>query len=204
MDAHTHRHQAAAHLYVLSSTELTSGLTQTKFFCAGIHTWHVTKHTFDQVERLSAQNGCVAIGETGLDRLHPDWSLQIELFHQHAELAERLGKPLVVHVVRASSDLMHYLKHHRPTVPWLWHDFTGPLEALPKLLKLHPGLYFSMSPRGVARKNFNELWNAIPHDRRLLESDDSGVEIADVFRNAGVSRGDILNNYQNLFPDISW
>lgn len=204
MDAHTHRHQHSPHLYVLSSAELAASKTTASFFCAGIHPWHVTKHSFDQVELMASRSGCVAIGETGLDRLHPNWDQQLELFGQHAELAERLQKPLVVHVVRASSDLMHYLKHHRPKMPWLWHDFTGPLEALPKLMKLHPGLYFSMGPRGVARKDFSELWNAIPANRRLLESDDSGVDIAEVFRNAGVSRELLLSNYQNLFPSMTW
>lgn len=204
MDAHTHRHHQSPHVYVLSSQELAAGQTKAPFYCAGIHPWYVLKHSFKQVEMMASRPDCVAIGETGLDRLHPNWERQLELFERHAELAERLQKPLVVHVVRASSELMHYLKHHRPQVPWLWHDFTGPLEALPKLMKLHPGLYFSMSPRGVARKDFSELWNAIPANRRLLESDDSGVDIEEVFRNAGVSREMLLSNYQNLFPSLTW
>lgn len=204
MDAHTHRVSASPHLYVLNQSELAQGHSPSESFCAGIHPWWVSKGSREHVERLAQASQCLAIGETGLDRLYPLWEEQLASFQWHWDLAERMHKPLVVHVVRSSSDVLQLLKRRKPKTPWVWHDFTGPLEALPKLLKLHPQLYFSCGLRAVRRRNFPELWAAIPKHLRLLETDDADVSIQEIYQLAGVSYADLKDNFQTLLPTRHW
>ena len=203
MDAHTHSFKESPHIYVLSPTDLLTSGVRSPFYCAGIHPWHVARGGFERVQWWAQQKGCVAIGETGLDRLHPDWELQLSFFKQHWDLAEAVNMPLVVHVVRSSSDVMQLLKTRKPRTPWLWHDFTGPVEALARLLKLHPGLYFSCGLRLLQRPNFSEIWAKIPSDRRLLETDDAAVAIEEVYKRAGVTEAELKLNFQRLFPQVS-
>ncbi len=200
MDAHTHRPHSSPHIYVLSPHDLKGTHAPSPFYCAGIHPWHVEQGGFEHVERWAHQKNCVAIGETGLDRLHPHWDEQLKFFKQHWNLAEELKKPLVVHVVRSSSDVMQLLKQRRPLTPWLWHDFTGPIEALPRLLKLHPELYFSIGMRLLLRPNFADLWAQIPRERRLLETDDASASIQEVYKRAGVTEAELKPNFARLFP----
>lgn len=202
MDAHTHRFHETPHIYVLSGEDLAGDSVRSPFFCAGVHPWHVARGDFERVRWWAQRPGCVAIGETGLDRLHPHWEQQLMQFKQHWDLAETLHKPLVVHVVRSSSDVMQLLKARSPKTPWLWHDFTGPVEALPRLVKLHPALYFSCGVRLLRRRNFAEIWSHIPPERRLLETDDASVAIQQVYRLAGVTEAELNPNFARLFPQF--
>jgi len=201
MDAHTHRSHSSPHIYVLSPHDLKGTQSPSPLFCAGVHPWHVASGDFAHVERWARNKNCLAIGETGLDRLHPHWDLQLTSLRKHWELAEKLNKPLVVHVVRSASDVMQLLKQRRPTTPWLWHDFTGPMEALPRLLKLHPDLYFSCGIRLLLRPNFAQMWAQIPPERRLLETDDAAVSIHEVYKRAGVAEAELKPNFSRLFPE---
>lgn len=203
MDAHTHHYQETPHIYVLSSQELLGTSVRSPFFCAGLHPWHVAQGDFARVEWWAKQQGCVAIGETGLDRLHPHWDEQQKFLKQHWDLAEELNRPLMMHIVRSSSDVMQLLKARRPRTPWIWHDFTGPVEALPRLMKLHPQLYFSCGLRLLKRPNFAEIWEQIPSERRLLETDDADISIQSVYKLAGVSEAQLKPNFQRLFPTLN-
>jgi TatD DNase family protein len=204
MDAHTHKKVSTPHVYILSIDELNQARTTSQTYCAGVHPWHVDAVTLEQVEAMAQNKECVAIGETGLDRLHPQLEKQMRLFEWHWDLAEKLNKPLILHMVRASSDVLELLKKRKPKTPWLWHDFTGPIEALPQLLKKQPQLYFSCGSRAIKSAQFNILWERIPRHLRMLESDDSGVSIEEIFKMAQVQPDDLRGNYKKIFPTIDW
>ncbi|MBY0517622.1 MAG: TatD family hydrolase [Bacteriovoracaceae bacterium] len=204
MDAHTHKHSLSPHVYILSVEELQQGTTHSKTYCAGVHPWCVDQVTVEQVEFMAKSGDCIGIGETGLDRLHPQWEKQLRLFEWHWDLAEKLNKPLILHLVRSSSDLLELLKKRKPKTPWLWHDFTGPIEALPSLLKKQPQMYFSCGSRAITRPGFNSLWERIPRALRLLETDDSNLSIEEIFKMAQVNPDDLRPNYAKIFPSINW
>ena len=199
MDAHTHKFSYEAHAYVLSPRELKLRNTLNERVCAGIHPWYVESGDWRDVLWWSEQSSCKAIGECGLDRLYPQWDLQLRIFQSHWNLSEEIKKPLVLHIVRASSDLLALMKRRKPQVPWLWHDFTGPLEAIPKILKLHPQMHFSCGPRSINRPNFNMLWAQLPLQHRMIETDDSGVNIQDVLQASGADEKEIRANFERFF-----
>jgi TatD DNase family protein len=199
MDAHTHKFAHTPQAYVLSAEELKLRISPGNSICAGIHPWHVAKGNWEDVLWWSKQKACIAIGESGLDRLHPHWDLQLRIFQKHWDLSEEIKKPLVIHIVRASSDLLGLMKRKKPQERWLWHDFTGPLEAIPKILKLHPGMHFSCGPRSINRPQFKMLWAQLPAQQRMLETDDSGLDIQQVLQTSGVSEKEVTENFQRLF-----
>lgn len=85
------------------------------FAAVGIHPNSASQaqsaSTREAIERLATHPRVVAIGETGFDDHWQDETLatQLEAFEWHADLAKRLGKPLVLHVRdrQGGSDASH-------------------------------------------------------------------------------------------------
>ena len=75
-------------------------------FCSvGIHPWHITEdweQRFLEIRALARQPHVVAVGECGFDYLKSPASkeVQYELLKAHALLAEEIGKPLIIHLVK--------------------------------------------------------------------------------------------------------
>lgn len=95
----------------------------------GIHPWHISdnwEEDFLIVEKYAPQQQTIAIGETGLDKkCTVDFSLQQHVFEQHILLSERLQKPLILHIVSAYDELLHYKKVFKPKQQWAIHGFRG-------------------------------------------------------------------------------
>lgn len=121
------------------------------------------------------QPSCVAIGEAGLDRLATcSMGRQIGLFERQAHLAEELGKPLIIHCVRAWEELIACRKAIRPKQPWLIHGFRGKAPLANQLLRqgfyLSFGYYFQPEAARAA-------WP----ERLFLETDEAAVSIQAVY-----------------------
>ena len=139
-------------------------------YSVGIHPWDTeTPVTLSQLKNLVATARLpqvVAIGECGFDRLRgADTSRQAALFDFHARLARRLGKPLIIHAVRADDLLLAAARRLRPEPgTWIIHGFRGKPAAARQLLDAG----FSLS----LGKHFNPLSRQIiPDDRLYFESD---------------------------------
>ena len=105
------------------------------------------------------------IGECGIDRQRGgDVEAQIELTRWHADLAERLGKPLILHIVGAWSEIIALRKRMKPVQPWIIHGFRGK-EALARQL-VDAGFHLSLGPRSP-----QSLKDIIPQERTLYETD---------------------------------
>lgn len=145
----------------------------------GIHPWDV-KGPFDRKNILSMfqkieNQKMFAIGECGLDRARvglAEISEQAEVFEWHLDLASKLNLPVVVHCVRAHSDIVGILKKKKWKLPILLHDFSGNEQQILEYLK-YP-VYFSLGKRILKD---SELLSKIPLDRLLLETDDQ-VEVS--------------------------
>ncbi|MDE6497492.1 MAG: TatD family hydrolase [Muribaculaceae bacterium] len=146
-------------------------------YSTGVHPWRSAEAAtlWPRVENLAGDDRIAAIGEAGLDRLKgAPLSEQLTLLERHARLADALGKPLIVHCVRAWAELLALHRRLRPAQPWIIHGFRGAPALAARLLEA--GMYISLGPR------FNPATAAaVPAHRLLLETDDnSAVSIADV------------------------
>lgn len=130
--------------------------------CWGLHPWYVKPEMLSQ----TPPPGILAIGECGLDRLcQTPYDLQLRAFRMQIGLSESLGKPLILHCVKALDDVLMLHREYRPRQPWVFHGFRGKPQQLRSILSR--GLYVSFGFRFQ-----EESLLACPLSRLLLETDD--------------------------------
>lgn len=125
---------------------------------------------------------------------------QEEVFLQHIALSERLGKPLIVHCVKALDRLLRLHREQKPTMPWMLHGFRGKPQQLRSLLDA--GFYIGFGFRHNA-----ESLRLCPAERLLLESDDQPQSITLLYRKVAEERGievavlcdEMGKNYRKFF-----
>ena len=129
----------------------------------------------DLEERIArASEDAIAIGECGLDGGTGERELQERIFRAHVRVARAVGKPLVVHVLRAHDAAPRILREERaaggvPSI--LLHSYSGGLDLVPVYRDL--GCAFSFAgpvTYGNARRPI-EAARAVPADLLLAETD---------------------------------
>lgn len=170
-DTHTHRPDAGPDAII--NIEPNDTLPACGQFSTGVHPWRSreAEQLWPLVESMVRDSRIVAVGECGIDRLRGDcMENQIKLFERHAALAEAIGKPVIVHCVRAWAELLAASRRIRPQQPWIVHGFRGGPELARQLLDA--GMHISLGER------FNEATaRIIPADRLHAETDTSVLPI---------------------------
>ncbi|MBO4588597.1 MAG: TatD family hydrolase [Bacteroidales bacterium] len=170
--------------------------------CFGIHPWvlaaraiSTSRTSVNDSGMLAAQDGlwegfmlaaegAQMIGECGLDKCcDTPWERQMEVFVRQIEIAEQLGKPLVIHCVKAFNELMELRKTHKQT-PWVVHGFTGSTELYNQLLKADIEVSFGAAILDKRREKVRETLSKADPDRIFLETDDSGADIREIYHAA--------------------
>lgn len=142
------------------------------YAAVGIHPENLdSKTTIEEIQELSSNPKCVAIGEIGLDYYwnNKNKSEQIKIFEAQLELANCLQIPVIIHDREAHCDTLELLKKYRPA--GVVHCFSGSLEMASELIAL--GMYIGFG--GVitfknARK-LPDIVKLLPEDRMLIETD---------------------------------
>ena len=149
----------------------------------------------------------IAIGECGLDRRSPIcMKTQEEILEVQVRLAEELCKPLIIHCVKAYSELIAVRKRTKSSVPWIVHGYNNNERILRQLLDCE--FYISVGAAlSDSRSNAFQLLRMIPAERLFLENDDKEVEISVIYETASAILGvDVEtmkeitgNNYNKVF-----
>lgn len=177
----------------MSYSELSTETTYGEFTSAGVHPWWVEDYSPEEISQLKNNtlkllNGrkLWAIGETGIDRVYPEHlATQKELFLWHVDLAHEFGLPLVIHSVRAYSDILQMMKEVKPKTPWIFHDFRGNEVVMKDLLRIHPDCYFSFGLSLDNSPQVRELLPLVPLEHLLLETDEQKhLDIHDIYLRA--------------------
>ncbi len=153
-------------------------------FTAGLHPWHIGKVNaeicLEALEQAIIQKNMLAVGECGLDRsIGMDFGVQKQYFIKQISLAEKYRKPLIIHCVRAYSDLLNLKKQMNSGIPWIIHGFSGNLIILYSLIKY--GFYFSVGERFLRDKSKSDVFRKIPIERLFLETDESETSIEKIY-----------------------
>lgn len=155
-------------------------------YSVGIHPWRAgeaAQATLEALLEAARHPQVLAVGETGLDSLRgPSLEVQERLMRHHIAVAREVGKPLVIHCVRTSSQVLRLRRECPGEVPWVIHGFRGNEHVAGELLR--HGLYLSYG----ARHNAAAL-RATPPERLLIETDDSGLPIATVAATVAATLG---------------
>ncbi len=175
LDCHTHRPDAAHALISVMPDEFSP--EQGRLYAVGLHPWHIdasAQRQFAALEKIADSAQVVAIGETGLDsRRGAPLQEQAQWFARHIALAEKVDKPLVIHCVRTSQQVLAAWRGSGKRVPWLIHGFRGNAHVVAPLVQA--GFYISFG------EHFNaEALRSVPLHRLLAETDDSPMPIEQV------------------------
>ncbi len=197
IDIHTHRFISAADILTVRNVFAAQipGIKGLKemYFSAGLHPWHIVNLTLENdifnLEEIAGNPHLLAIGEVGLDRLcEVDFDLQKEAFARQLKIAENVGKPVIIHAVKAFPEIISIYQKYKSKAILIFHGFSGNLQIAEKILKM--GFYFSFG-RALLNQKSNAYWvfSQIPDACFFLETDDSGYSIEDIYAEAAKLKG---------------
>ena len=148
----------------------------------GIHPWNLgTPPNLTLLETLLKENKIVAIGECGIDRNHKETiGLQLDVFERQVLLSEQYQKPLIIHNVKASADILQIHKKHQPRQAWIIHGFNGTEQEAKQLTDR--GLCLSVGESILyPNRKINQSILSIPLNQLFLETDVSDRSIHEIY-----------------------
>lgn len=187
VNIHTHHADASADPAILNLYRDFERAGQEKACSIGLHPWYLERDTLEQewaqVAALADLPQVYAIGECGLDRLAAaDMDWQEDIFTRHIQLAQRVGKPLIVHCVRAFDELLRLLRRQESLPPVIVHGFNRKWTVAQPLLEA--GCYLSFGAALLQNSIAQEVFRQVPEDRCFLETDDALLPVTDLYRAA--------------------
>lgn len=215
IDIHTHHRKTntsntfSIRNIVLSNDELPMNETVS----AGWHPWFIANYRLTEIEAILIEaaktNNVVTIGECGIDRsVEVPFDFQCEVFTCHIIAALNTNKPLIIHCVKAYSDIIGLLKKNRFKNPVIFHAYNGNAVQTKQLLTLNS--YFSIGDLSKMPKiKAEKLLCSIPVDRIFFETDDSQLSIENIYLQVSeilqhdieMLKKQVLTNFITVFGD---
>ena len=181
------------------------------FFSIGIHPWNASLNEENFLKVLVKGNlqNCLAIGEIGLDKLNEkSFELQVNCFRAQLIIAESLQLPVIFHCVKSWNEIKAIYKEKKRKQKWIYHGFNkvAILEDV-----VHSGVMISIGASILSNSKLQEAILTIPNSQLLLETDDSEINIFEIYQKVSEIKkislpelqGIILNNFQNTFTKWS-
>lgn len=141
----------------------------------GIHPWQIKAgnlpYLLKKIKQEAINLQVIAIGEAGLDKLiETPVKEQNALFEAQIEIALEYKKPLIIHGVKAYSELLAMRKKH-PAGAWILHGFGGKSilakQLIDKDINLSIGAVLLKSNHKIS-----QVLPVIPLEQLFLETDD--------------------------------
>ncbi|WP_140938824.1 TatD family hydrolase [Sphingobacterium lumbrici] len=208
IDVHTHSRDERDDVLSLQNCIVAKDYFPSAVCSVGIHPRYID-FDFDKqykaLETYSARGNVLAIGECGLDKLtETEWDKQIRCFEQQIQLANDVGKPLIIHCVHAYQEICQILLQQKVAVPVIFHGFNKNIALARPLLK--QGYLISLGA-DMLKGAKNNLITDLPLDKILLETDDKSISIVDIYtyfcavRKISMDqlRNQLAQNFQNVF-----
>ncbi|MCS4435719.1 TatD family hydrolase [Aquiflexum gelatinilyticum] len=205
-DFHTHQ---KGNVFSIFNTLPDDGIPD-QCFSWGIHPWYLNENwekEFEKIESAKANPNLVAIGECGFDLIKgPGPKLQMEAFSAQAELAKKLGLPIILHCIKGTHLLQEYLKNHPEPPTIIWHGFNQNPQIAEKLLSFP--IYFSFG-KAILKQDSNaqQCLLKCPLDRIFFETDNSDIPISVIYQQAslllGLSAGQLAGQVEENWNRIS-
>lgn len=190
VDIHTHRfEQQSGDVVSVVNMDAGNSGPLPPFCSMGIHPWKVTQdwrvqlHQLEQCfllfDKMDKSVNVVAIGECGLDRLRGiDIKVQMDCLSAQLELAKKRNKMVIIHCVRAWSELMQVVNPATMPRPVIIHGFRGKPELAQQLIQ--KGFHLSFGEK-FNEESLRQAWKA---GRMWLETDESSLSILQIYDSA--------------------
>lgn len=211
IDIHSHQISASKNTFTLVNCfpldiERALMTEPQQFYSVGIHPWHISTNYNNELDILSSfatNKQVLAIGETGIDKVcKTPFELQLKLFKEQIAIAEKVKKPLIIHCVKAFSELIQIKKECQPSMPWILHGYRGNKTSTEQLLRHN--FYFSF---GKGMSLLKASLNAVPLNKLFLETDNEDDCIENRYKTAAnlleipedKLKLLVYSNFKNLF-----
>lgn len=211
INIHTHSLQTNPSVSQICSHSLNGNLPSEGFFSLGMHPWHIEENKLETVLSLLMQfvtrPNVIAIGEIGLDRvIETKYELQETFFKAQLTVSEYFKKPVIIHSVKAHSDILFIRKSGSYKMPWIIHGFNANKNTADQLIKANIYLSFGEALLNEKSKAF-EIFPMIPTKHIFLETDESSHSIEEIYEKAAFLKKmtveqlkqKIADNFQNCF-----
>lgn len=204
IDIHSHHSCSCSDVLTIQSFYKLPINSTSVFVSVGIHPWYLNEISFEDIEQLLKVDKIIAIGECGLDRLvETSLQEQIPVFKKQIELSIQYKKPLMIHCVKSFQDLMEIKQKTKSDVPMIVHGYNNNWTIAQQLLK--HGFYLSFG-KALMQKNSNatQVIAQYPIEKIFLETDDSGMDIKDIFEAATQHlKMDVLKLKEQIFYNFN-
>lgn len=198
INIHTHSHDpgnqfSVENVYVNAAGDLVPLKVNSQLKSIGIHPWYMNEETvqiqLETLERELRKGEYFALGECGIDRMKgPAIDFQEKVFAEQYRLALKYKKPMILHVVKAYADMLHFAKNYRPKIPLIIHGFIGNTLEAEKLVK--HGFHLSFGEALLReRPKLKAAFLSCPLERAFFETDTSEVAIEQVYKKAAELKG---------------
>ena len=166
-DVHTHRQIRHENIISLFSFDLTENIVPEGLFTAGLHPCNCDKSNvnivLDDLDKVSSIQGFKAVGEIGLDRVcKSDFDLQKTIFETQLIRAKQLGCPVIIHCVKALSDVLQLIKKVGFDKPFIFHGFHGVARSAEQIVDA--GGYASFGKHLVFHEKTIESFKKLPSE----------------------------------------
>lgn len=150
---------------------------QNIYAVVGIHPEHAGSfdgESLTTIRDFARHSKVVGIGEIGLDfywSQNPPCEIQEGALNAQLDLAEELGRPVILHDRDAHAELMEILERRKGKLRGILHCFSGDLEMARRAIDL--GFYISFAGN-VTFKNaqqLREIARALPLEQIVVETD---------------------------------
>lgn len=179
------------------------------YYSVGLHPWRLCESEENVIQLEMMQNilrigHVIFTGECGLDKIsQTDFAEQKRVFREQAIMAESYHKPLIIHCVKAYNEIVEIYQDIQPSVPWIFHGYTGSSEMTTQLAG--KGFLFSFgkilfNDKARAVESFKNL----PLSKILLESDEYDSHIKVLYKlAAGIRQIPLLKLKQVVWENFN-
>lgn len=179
IDIHSHNRNDN-YLTIVNKSD--SNVLESDCFSLGIHPWNSSKieDNFLNFENEISLIKCLAIGEIGLDKLKgPTIDVQKKVFLKQIEISEKYELPIILHCVKSWNEISEIKKLLNPIQSWIYHGFNK-VGIINEVLK--SDIYISIGSSIFTNIKLQKIVNLIPNDKLFLETDDSNLDIFEIYK----------------------
>lgn len=189
LDIHTH-HLPPQPLAVVNAEMADFMPLDNQLYSLGIHPWTTmrepTPEEWENFIAMASHPSVAAIGECGIDKIKGGPLFrQMIVMKRQIDISEELGKPLIIHDVKAHDIIVGLKKDLQPKQKWLVHGFRNKPSVASMLTDA--GIYLSFG------QNFNEeSLRVTPRHMILAETDESELSIETIIAALSKAYGENL------------
>ena len=188
-NSHTHKESSEKGIEVINlfPDEYPYRMRSERLYSIGIHPWYADAEYDDvflkKVSTAAELPQVVAIGETGIDRVRggiASIEYQKKNFIKHIEISVLVEKPMILHCVKAYSDVLQLRKQYFTENTWVLHGFNANRIIANQLIKSGCALSFGPEVLNI-NSNAAKAAAVTPVEYLLVETDNSDTDIEQIY-----------------------